>query len=360
MKQEPVHQTKIKIVAIGGGVSAVVSEISSKMEKAKFVLADTRPFKDDSSNLKKVYFGEKTTRGFGTGMAPGLGELSAVSDKEKIKNIFKDQDICIIISCLGGGTGSGAMPVFAKMAKSMNTIVYGIFTLPFNFEGEKKMEYALSSIEKAKPYMNAYSVIPNEKIFEIVNKKTPIKEALSGINKMLTENLQGFIEMIYSPGLINIDFADVKTVFSGKGKVAFLNTVNFERANLNEGLRKIVSTPFFAYDIKGAKGVLYNIVGGKNLRLSEVSKISNAISSLAGRKAKIIFGINQSKKEEDKIKVAVLAIRDEEKKDPPKRKPKKKPPVEKRKNGMDIKKEEKSFLEEEDPFETPAILRKHE
>ena len=368
-----VHKTRIRIIGIGGGAETILSEIYLKVKNVDFVSTDTRSVKNNHSKLKKIYFGEEKTHGLGTGMNPELGELSAESDKNKIEDIFLGQDICILVSCLGGGAGSGAMPVFAKIAKNINVITYGVFTLPFNFEGEKKKEHAFNSIEKAKPYLNSYCLIPNEKIFEIIDKKTPIKEALSTVNKKLAQNLEGFIEMIFSPGLINIDFADFKTILNGKGRLSFLNTAEINKINLEEDVKKIISDPFSSYNAYGSKSILFNISGGEDLELREVALISKTISNFANKKVKIIFGINQNKKNKGKIKTTILAVGCEEKKPILKKESKAgegeieekkvnnktKKKIKNRKKDIKIESEEKEKkYSEEDFFETPAILRK--
>ncbi len=303
-----VHKTKIRVIGIGGGAGSIISEIISKIKKANFVVANT-----DSRALKAVrkarrfHFGQNLTKGLGTGMNAGVGEMAAQAEKEKIKQLFEGQDLCIIVACLGGGTSSGATPIFAKLSKSSRCLTYGIFTLPFEFEGEKKMEIAKESLLKIRPDLRAFSIIPNERIFQIIDKNTPLKNALSAINKRLAENLEGLIEMIYLPGLINIDFADLKTILAGRGRLAYLNTIEIEDINKEEVSKKIISSPLYPYTIKGAKGILYNVVGGKNLQLSEVSQISKIISDSVSKNAKIIFGINQSQKYQNKIKITLLA-----------------------------------------------------
>jgi len=256
---------------------------------------------------KRFQFGKNLTQGLGTGMNVEIGEEAAQNEKEKIKDLFEGQDVCIIISCLGGGTGCGATPIFAKISRSLNCLTYGIFTLPFEFEGEKKMEIAKEALQKIKPYLNIYSVIPNERIFQIIDKNTPLKDALSAINGQLAKNLEGLIEMIYLPGLINIDFADLKTILAGRGKLAYLKTVKIEEPGKEEAAEKLISSRLYPYTIKGARGILYNIVGGKKLQLSEVSNISKIISASLNKNAKIIFGINQSQKKENKIDLTILA-----------------------------------------------------
>jgi cell division protein FtsZ len=348
------HKTKIRLIGIGGGGGSIVSELALKMNKLDFVVANTdvQALKKAPKKIKKFQFGQDLTDGFGAGMNPEIGKLAAENKKEEIKKLFEGQDVCILIASLGGGTGSGALPVFSRISKNLNCITYGIFTLPFEFEGEKKMEISRESLEQVKQNLNAYSIIPNERIFRIVDKNAPLKTALSSINRRLTENLQGLIEMIYSSGLINIDFADLKTILSGKGKLVYLNTVeaqtlnniranngndfkdskipendsfyNFEnhttrtndtistfssQINTETGIiKKLIFSELYPYDIKGAKGILYNISSDKALQLLEVSLISEAISELINKKAKIIFGINQNEKLKNRIKITLLAV----------------------------------------------------
>lgn len=309
---EDVRKTKIRIIGIGSGGGAIVSEIASRVKKADFVIANTdnRALKNPSTKAKKFHFGYELTKGLGTGMNVLVGEAAALADKDRISGILKDHDLCVIISSLGGGTSSGASPVFAKISRDLGNLTYGIFTLPFKFEGEKKMDAARESLEKVKPYLNIYSVIPNEKIFEIVDRSTPLKDALSAINKKLADNLEGLIEMIYIPGLINIDFADLKTVLSGKGRLAYLNTVKIEqteRENKEEIIKKVIYSSLYTYTPKGAKGILYNLSDGKDIQLAEVSQISNTILQSVNKDAKIIFGINQSQAPSQNLKITILA-----------------------------------------------------
>ncbi len=308
--KEEVRKTKIRLIGVGGGGSSIVSEIASRMKKADFVAAntDSRALRKVAKKVKRFQFGQDLTQGLGTGMNVEIGEMAAQNEKEKIKKLFEEQDVCIIVACLGGGTGSGAVPVFAKISKNLSCLSYGIFTLPFKFEGEKKMEIARESLGKIKSHLNAYSVIPNERIFQIVDKNAPLKNALSAINQKLAGNLEGLIEMIYLPGLINIDFADLKTILTGRARLAYLNSIEVKAPNKEEAVKKVISSPLYPYTTKGAKRVLYNITGGRALQLSEVSQISKIISQSISKKAKIIFGINQNQKLQDKIKITLLAV----------------------------------------------------
>ncbi len=304
-------KTKIRVVGIGEGGSSIVAGIASRIKKATFWVANTnkQALRDVGRNISRLQFGENFTRGLGTGMNPGLGEMAALVEKDKIKKIFEGQDLCVIVACLGGGTGSGAGPIFAKIAKSAGCLTYGIFTLPFNFEGEKKAAIAKEALERLRPSLHAFSVIPNERIFQIIGKETPLKKALSAINERLAQSLEGLIEIIYEPGLINIDFADLKTVLEGRGRLAYLNCANVHKKEgaVREEIEKLLNSPLYPYSIRGARGVLYNIAGGKGLALSEVSQISKTIFGLVNKKAKIIFGISQNQKYEGIIKTTLLA-----------------------------------------------------
>ncbi len=308
-KTEPrqIKKIKVRLIGIGGGGSSIVSEIAQKIKGASFFAANTdlKALERLPKKVKKFHFGEELTHGLGTGMNPELGEEAAKNEKDRIKSILEGQDFVILVACLGGGLGSGAAPVFAKLSKDLGNLTYGIFTLPFKFEGEKKMEIAKNSLETLKTHLNAFSIIPNERIFQIIDRTAPLKEALSAINKSLAESLQSLIEIIYRPGLINIDFADFKTIFGGRGRLTYLNSIEIEKED-EEAFERVISSPLYPYSIDGAKGVLFNISGQKTLSLSQVDKISKIIASRAYKEAKIIFGISKSDKS-SKIRVSILA-----------------------------------------------------
>lgn len=317
----PIKKIKIRVVGIGGGGGSIVSEISQRIAslgkgKISFFAANTdvKALKRMSSEVLRIPFGQNLTFGLGTGMNPQLGRIASQKEKEKIQKILEGQDLIIFVASLGGGVGSGATPVFAKISQDLGLLTYGFFTLPFKFEGEKKMEIARNSLKKLKPYLNALSIIPNERIFQIIDKKTPLTSALSVINKNLAKSLEGLLEIIYQPGLINIDFADFKTILGGDsiqpslGEIAYLNTVEVEGQNkIQEAIKELISSSLYPYTISGAKNILFNISGEPNLKLSEVNEISNAIFEGSKGEAKIIFGISENKKLKDKLKITILA-----------------------------------------------------
>ena len=298
--EPPIYKTKIKVIGIGGGGSLIVSEIAPAIKRAGFVVANTdlRALQTATKAAKHFQFGQKLTQGLGTGMKPELGEQAAESEKEKIKELLKGQDFCILVSCLGGGTGSGASPIFAKILKNLRIPTLGIFTLPFEFEKEKRAQIARDSLEKLRFNLNALVIIPNQKIFQLIDKNTPLKEAFSAINKTLVESLEGLITFIYSPGLINVDFADLKTILAGRGRLAYLNTAETKSPNQIEELAKrVLSNPLSPYSVQGAREILYNIDGGLNLNLEQVEQIGKTISNSINPQARVAFGITQNKKD---------------------------------------------------------------
>jgi len=318
----PIKKIKIRVIGVGGGGSSIVSEVCQRIfpfgkGKISFVVANTdlKALKKTSFHSIRFSFGQNLTFGLGTGMNPQLGRLAAQKEKEKIKKILEGQDLIILVSSLGGGAGSGATPVFAKICQESGILTLGFFTLPFKFEGEKKMEIAKDSLKKLKPYLNALNIIPNERIFQLIDKKTPLTTALSVINKNLAKSLEGLLEIIYQPGLINIDFADLKTILAGNdlepsfGKIAYLNTVEVEGQNkVQEAIKKLISSPLYPYSISGVEGILFNIAGEPNLKLAEVNEISQAIFSESKGEAKIIFGISENRELKDKLKITILAV----------------------------------------------------
>ncbi len=304
---ESLFKTRIKVIGIGGGGGSIVSEIGRSLKKATFIIADTdiRALKKRSL-IKHFWFGEEQTHGLGTGADPDLAKKAAEVEKEKMGNLFKDQDIVVLIASLGGGLGSGATKVFTEMANLSGAITLGVFTLPFKFEGKNKTRIAQKAIKDLRESLNISITIPNEKIFKIIDANTPITEAFSIINKNLIESLESLIDLIYNPGIINIDFADLRTILKGKGSMAFLNTVEESGKNRAEKIaEKILHNPLYQNSSFTAEKILFNISGSQNLSMFEVEKISRSISD-SNPRAKIIFGISKSNQSKNKIKTTIL------------------------------------------------------
>jgi len=309
VEKDKIKKIKIRVIGIGGGGGNIVSEIAQRIgKKVSFFAANTdlKALNTLPRNVEKFQFGQNLTQGLGTGMNPEIGETAAKNERERIKQILEGQNFVILISCLGGGVASGASSIFAKISQNLGNLTYGIFTLPFSFEGEKKMEIAKDALRKLRRKLNAFTILPNERIFQIIERDTPLKKALSVINKSLADSLRNLIEIIFLPGLINIDFADLKTIFEGRGSLAYLNVIEIEKDKEKEAIEKALNSPLYPYNIEGAKGVLFNISGPKDLSLAQVSQISKTIFERVDKEAKIIFGISRLKKNSG-TKVTLLA-----------------------------------------------------
>lgn len=373
---------RIKVIGIGDGGSAIIADLAKTLNKVDFWVANTdwRRFQKFPPVVKVLNFGEKQTHGVGTGMDPEIGRQAALTEKEKIVKVLKNTDLCFLISSLGGGTGSGATPIFAKIAQQQGIMTFGIFTLPFKFEGERKAKIAKEALSKMRSNLNTSLVFPNEKIFQSLDKNISFNEGFAAINKVLAEGLKGLVGLVFQSGLINIDFADLKAVLDSKGKPAYLANAEFEKgAKIEEIKKKIFQNVFLSYNFRQAKSVLFNIVSDANLALGEVSEISQLVFNAVHSDAKIIFGVNFDKKLSGKIRVTILAIGGREKsfitnpKKPQKFKKSKndknakkealvKTKVKVRRTAIQVKEgvraEEEDIAAKERIWETPTILRK--
>ncbi|MCD5396403.1 MAG: cell division FtsZ family protein [Candidatus Pacebacteria bacterium] len=387
---------RIKVIGVGGGGSSIVAEIAKIFSKKKvknakkidFVAAnvDWQALKVLPKRVKKFYFGEEITCGLGCGMNPELGEKAARADKAKIQKELKKADFCIFVSCLGGGTGSGAMPVFAQIASSLNLLTLGVFTLPFKFEGQKRMEIARASVAKIRPNLNSTVIISNQKIFQLVKEQTPLCRSFLLMNKILAQTFEGLIEALYQPGMINTDFADLKSILKQRGGLAFLGSFSASGKNrVSIALKKLFQNPLTNFDLKEAQAFLCDIAGSKNLSMQEIEKVASTIYQFSP-KAKIILGINSPRILKDKVRITLLAIcypqekkqkkaekkkevlKEEKKKKIKKMaKKKKRPPSFKikrrvRRDALDLhkiaKKAEEDLFSEEKKWDIPTFLRR--
>lgn len=387
-------RVKIKIIGVGGGGGNIIAELLKKLkdfsaQKIEFVAlnTDSQALRSLPKTLKTVPFGNKLTRGLGTGRDAEIGERAAREDLEKLKTLFSDdKDLYIFVSSLGGGTGTGATPVLTKMAEEMGLNTLGIFTTPFSFEGKKKMDMSVRALERIKDNLNAFMVLPNEKIFSLTKEEVSFSDSLNLLNDKLAEALEGLLRTVYSPGLINIDWADIRTIIEGKRKIAYLNFTKGKSNQTAEDISKnLLKNPILEYRFENADNVMFNIEASKDLSLQLLSQISEKISELAPN-AKIIFGLAQNPKLKNEIRVTILATSSEGEKVVKAKKAKKTEAVPKakkkvkaakpeapkeekkeedvhvRRSALEIKeaekKEEEAEEEEEKIFEIPAFLRK--
>lgn len=321
------RRIKVRAISIGGGGASIISEISYRLSGPSFIAADTdeKTFRKLRRKIRPFLFGEKTVHGMGTGMDPDLAKKAALSDKEKIAKLFAGQDLVVLVAALGGGVASGAGPVFAEAGQEQKAVTIGIFTLPFEFEGDKKMRNARRAAGILKERLSGIIVVPNEKIFQLTDRKMPLKKALSALDDIFSAWLSDLLGIILKPSLINIDFADLKSILKDRGHELFLS--QGEAGGLNrveEVLKQVFHNPVFETGPKKVSRILFNVSGGKDLKLKEVEQISSSIAGL-NQKAKIIFGLTDCQKLKGKIKVTLLAVSEsEEKLDEKKNKKKKK------------------------------------
>lgn len=309
------RKVKIKVVGIGGGGSSIVSEMVDSLKGVSFLVADTdgKVLSKARKGVRTFQFGEKIAHGMGTGMNTELARKAATEAKEKISRIFQDQDLVFLVGSLGGGVASGAGPIFASQLLEQKGLSIGIFTMPFSFEGEKKMKIAKKALIELRENLSGVIVVPNEKIFGLVDKKTSLKKSLSALNQVFAGWLQDLIGLISKHGLINVDFADLKTILSARGKNLFFGQGIAHGPNrAEEAVKNIFQNPFFEGEPKNVRRILFNIAGGKDLGLKEVETISRQIAKL-NPKAKIIFGISEDVSTQSRIKVTLLCVSDIEK-----------------------------------------------
>lgn len=315
------RKIKIKIISLGGGGNSIISEIAKDFKNLNFFAFDI-----DSRSLKKLSSKIKTFF-----LEPRWAELnfkekgdleSAPKNfsffKERVKKIFQDADLIILISCLGGRASSFFLPFFSQILNQEKKLSLGIFILPFSFEDERKISLAQNSLKQFKENFSGIIVLENDKILKQVEKNTPLQKSFSLLNEFLSSYLQEFLEILSECGLINIDFADLQTILRGRGQDIFFSQGEGQGSNrTEEALKKLFENPFLAPPLK-VKKILFNIKSGFDLTLKEVEKIGQEIFNL-NPQAKIIFGVSQTSKFEKKIKIIFLEAGEVENKDKLKR-----------------------------------------
>jgi cell division protein FtsZ len=299
----------IKVIGVGGGGNNAVNRmIEHGVRGVEFLAVNTDA---QALNLSmadtRMQIGGKLTRGLGAGANPEVGKKAAEESREQIEEALKGADMVFVTAGMGGGTGTGAAPVIADIAKSLGALTVGVVTRPFTFEGRKRSTQAGTGIEALKASVDTLIVIPNDRLLEIVEKNTPMLEAFREADNVLRQGVQGISDLIAVPGLINLDFADVKTIMSDKGSALMGIGVASGENRAAEAAKKAISSPLLETSIDGAQGVLMNITGGANLSLFEVNEAADIVSSAADQDVNMIFGavINENMNEE--ILVTVIA-----------------------------------------------------
>ena len=306
---------KIKVVGLGGGGGNAVNRmIDYGVQGVEFIAVNTdlQALNTNRSRMK-IQIGNQLTKGLGSGGRPEVGKQAAMEDTERLIEILQGADMVFLTAGLGGGTGTGSTPIIANLAAEMDILVIAIVTLPFGFEGRVRAKQAEDGLRELKSAVDTVIAIPNERLLQTVNLNTSIQDAFRMADDILRQAAQGISDLITKPGLINLDFADVKSVMKGMG-VAFMGTGLASGENRAvEAAQKAISSPLLVdTSIEGAHGVLINITGGRGMTLHEVSKASQLIHSMADPEANIIFGTVIDDSMKDTVKVTVIATGFEE------------------------------------------------
>src|SRR6478672_8143818 len=299
----------IKVIGVGGGGNNAVNRmIEHGVQGVEFIAVNTDAQALNLSKAEiKMQIGGKLTRGLGAGANPEVGKKAAEESKEQIEAALQGADMVFVTCGMGGGTGTGAAPVVAQIARGLGALTVGVVTRPFTFEGRKRSTQAAGGIASMKEAVDTLIVIPNDKLLEIVDKNTPMLEAFREADNVLRQGVQGISDLIAVPGLINLDFADVKTIMSNKGSALMGIGIASGENRAAEAAKKAISSPLLETSIDGAQGVLMNITGGTNLSLFEVQEAADIVASASDQEVNMIFGsvINENLKEE--IVVTVIA-----------------------------------------------------
>ncbi len=351
---------KIRVIGIGGGGNnAVTSMITvNQIQGIEFVTVNT-----DAQALlmsqaaTKVQIGENLTKGLGSGGDPEIGQKAAEESGEKLKDLIAGSDMVFLTAGFGGGTGTGATPVIAKIAKDGGALTVAVITKPFTFEGTRRMVAAEEGIENLKDKVDTLIVIPNQRILDVVDKKVSLIEAFRVADSVLGQGVQGISDLITMPGLVNVDFADVRTIMKDAGSALMGIGTGVGENRAQTAARSAIASPLLEVSIEGARGVLFNIIGGPDLTMNEVDEAARIISESADPDANIIFGTTIDDTMHDQIKITVIAtgfdqarqrLKDLSKPLEATRVPQ--PPT-------SVAEEEIVKKEEEDIFDIPAFLR---
>lgn len=310
IKPQTTNFAKIRVMGIGGGGNnALASMISqSQIQGVDFIAVNT-----DAQALllslaaTKLQIGENLTKGLGSGGDPEIGKQAAEESGQKLKDILDGSDMVFLAAGMGGGTGTGATPIVAKIAKEVGALTIAVVTKPFTFEGTRRMVAAEDGIENLIDKVDTLIVIPNQRILDVVDKKLSLLEAFKVADSVLTQGVQGISDLITMPGLINVDFADVRTIMTNAGSALMGIGTGVGENRAVAAARSAIASPLLEISMDGARGVLFNIIGGPDLTMSEVDEAAKIIAAAADPDANIIFGATIDESMRDQIKITVIA-----------------------------------------------------
>jgi cell division protein FtsZ len=299
----------IKVIGVGGGGNNAVNRmIEDGVQGVEFIAVNTDAQALNMSKAEiKMQIGNTLTRGLGAGANPEIGRKAAEESRQQLQEVLKGADMVFVTAGMGGGTGTGAAPAIAQIAREIGALTIGVVTRPFKFEGSKRAKNAIAGIEEMKKAVNTLIIIPNERLLEIVDKRTPMLEAFREADSVLRQGVQGISDLIAVPGLINLDFADVKTIMSFQGTALMGIGIASGDGRAVEAAKKAISSPLLETSINGAQGVLMNITGGSDLSLYEVQEAADIVASATGQELNMIFGSVINEDLNNNIMITVIA-----------------------------------------------------
>lgn len=310
----------IKVIGVGGGGSNAVNRMaSSDFTNVEFLAVNTDAQALYHSGAEhKIHIGREATRGLGAGANPEIGKAAAEESMEEIKSALKGADMVFVTCGLGGGTGTGAAPVVASIARELGALTVGVVTRPFSFEGQSRSKKATEGFDALKESVDTLITIPNDRILSIIDRKTPLTDAFSVVDEVLRQGVQGIADLITLHGLINVDFADVKSIMSNAGTALMGIGYGAGENRAIEAAKASIESPLLEQSVRGAKGILFNITGGTDLSMYEIDEAAKVITEAADPEANIIFGavINENYNGEVKLTVIATGFTEEEKKKP--------------------------------------------
>jgi cell division protein FtsZ len=300
---------KIKVIGVGGSGGAAINRmVKSKIRGVEFISANTDVQALHFSEAPmKLHIGKTITRGLGAGMDPEVGRRAAEESQNEIRDILKGADMVFVTCGLGGGTGTGAAPIVAQIARDLGALTVAVVTKPFSFEGAQRRAIADQGLEELEDKVDTLITIPNDRLLQIIDKKTSLLDAFTTCDEILKNGVQGISELITIPGLINVDFADVKAIMKDAGSAMMgIGEASGEK-RAEEAAKAAISSPLLELSIDGARGILFTVTGGTNLGMHEVAEAAKIITSSADPDAKVIFGAVINENLKDAVKVTVIA-----------------------------------------------------
>lgn len=309
MENNNLSFAKIKVVGVGGGGNNAVNRmIEAGVDSAEFVAVNTdKQVLVINKAPVRLQIGERLTGGLGAGARPEVGQKAAEESKDSITEMLQGTHLVFITAGMGGGTGTGAAPVIAKIAKELGILTIAVVTKPFAFENKQRALNAEKGIEELKKYVDTIVIIPNERLFQIVPKKTPIVEAFRYADDVLRQGIQGISDLIAKPGLINLDFADVKTIMENRGLAHMGIGVGKGENRAFDAVRAAVASPLLETSIEGATGLLLNIKGGADLTQEDISEVANLVQEVLDPNCQVIFGSGIDEDMHDELEVTLIA-----------------------------------------------------